>query len=372
MVFINIYKIFKLSNNKGAKAFYLFFVIAFLLFFLEFFSTTFLIGILLKLLNNDTTVFNNQILNNLELYLKNLSLFKLTLYTIFIFLFKNILLLLFKYYQMKYSFEFQKNLSVSLLKKILISDLLSFQNENSAIKFRNMYTEVGWVRKLMLQSADLLTEMFVISGITLTLIFYDPILVGISIIFFGTTIGLIYFAFLKKNRKWAEERIIVGGNLILNIIQSLSSVKEIKIFKKIKKTIKYFDESYAKYIRNAITHGLVKNASKPYLETFTILFIFIIINYFSSIGVSDDEIFSKLGIFFICIVRIMPSLLKIYNIVYSINFLQNSVNLIKDEIVDEQVFLEEIKKEKTSRKSMLRPLKLRTLHINIPRLKIEF
>ena len=42
----------------------------------------------------------------------------------------------------------------------------------------------------------------------------------------------------------------------------------------------------------------------------------------------------------------MPSLLKIYNIVYSINFLQNSVNLIKDEIVDEQVFLEEIKKEK--------------------------
>ena len=61
-----------------------------------------------------------------------------------------------------------------------------------------MYTEVGWVRKLMLQSADLLTEMFVISGITLTLIFYDPILVGISIIFFGTTIGLIYFAFLKK------------------------------------------------------------------------------------------------------------------------------------------------------------------------------
>ena len=52
--------------------------------------------------------------------------------------------------------------------------LLSFQNENSAIKFRNMYTEVGWVRKLMLQSADLLTEMFVISGITLTLIFYDP------------------------------------------------------------------------------------------------------------------------------------------------------------------------------------------------------
>ena len=42
----------------------------------------------------------------------------------------------------------------------------------------------------------------------------------------------------------------------------------------------------------------------------------------------------------------MPSLLKIYNIIYSINFLQNSVNLIKDEIVDEQVFLEEIKRKK--------------------------
>ena len=54
----------------------------------------------------------------------------------------------------------------------------------------------------------------------------------------------------------------------------------------------------------------------------------------------------------------MPSLLKIYNIIYSINFLQNSVKLIKDEIVDEQVFLEEIKKEKKiSKRLMLSPLK---------------
>ena len=370
MVFVNIYNLFKLSNNKDIKAFYLFFVIAFVLFFLEFFSTTFLIGILLKLLNNETVVFNNQILNNFEIYLKNLSLFKLTFYTIIIFLCKNILLLLFKYYQTKYSFEFQKNLSVSLLKKILISDLLSFQKENSAIKFRNMYTEVGWVRKLMLQSADLLTEIFVISGIALTLIFYDPILVAISIIFFGVTIGFIYFAFLKKNRKWADERIKIGGSLILSIIQSLSSVKEIKIFKKIRKTLEYFDETYSKYIRNAITHSLVKNASKPYLETFTVIFIFFIINYFSSIGIPDDEIFSKLGIFFICIVRIMPSLLKIYNIIYSINFLQNSVKLIKDEIVDEQVFLEEIKKEKKNKQKIdVESIEIKNLTYKYPKTK---
>ena len=126
----------------------------------------------------------------------------------------------------------------------------------------------------MLQSADLLTEIFVISGIALTLIFYDPILVAVSIIFFGVTIGFIYFAFLKKNRKWAEKRIKVGGSLILSIIQSLGSVKEIKIFKKIRKTLEYFDETYSKYIKNAITHSLVKNASKPYLETFTVIFIF--------------------------------------------------------------------------------------------------
>ena len=61
-----------------------------------------------------------------------------------------------------------------------------------------MYTEVGWVRKLMLQSADLLTEMFVISGITLTLIFYDPILVGISIIFWNYNWLNLLCIFKKK------------------------------------------------------------------------------------------------------------------------------------------------------------------------------
>ena len=220
-----------------------------------------------------------------------------------------------------------------------------FQKDHSAFKLRNIYTEVGWVRKLMLQSADLLTEVFTIVGISLLLIFYDPFLVIISIIFFGTSIGLMYFAFYKKNKKWANERIELSGNLILNIIQSLSSVKEIKIFKKIGTTVEYFQSNYRKYIKNTITHGLVKSASKPLVETFTILFIFLVVNYSIYIGIAREDLFSKLGIFFICIIRIMPSLLKIYNITYTINFLKSSVNLIKDQIVDENDYLDEIKRE---------------------------
>jgi len=367
MVLTKIYEIFKLSNKKDTKIFYLFFLIAFLVLFLEFFSTTFLIGILLKLLNNENVIFNNQILNNFELFLKNLSLYKLTFYTIVIFLIKNILMIFFKYFQMKYSFEFQKNLSISLLKKILITDLLEFQNENSAVKLRNIYTEVGWIRKLINQSADLLTEIFIIFGIALTLIFYDPLLVIITIIFFGASIGLIYFAFLKKNKRWSDERLQLSGNLILNIIQSLNSVKEIKIFKKMRKTVEYFNATYAKYIRNAIKHGIVKNASKPYIETLTVIFIFLTINYFSYAGFAQDEIFSKLGIFFICIVRIMPSLLKIYNIVYTINFLSNSVTLIKNEIVDEEVFLDEVRKEKnTEQKYDVETIEIKNLSFKYP------
>ncbi|MBD1139688.1 ABC transporter ATP-binding protein [Pelagibacterales bacterium SAG-MED38] len=346
MILPKIYNLFKISNKKDIRVFYYFFIIAFVVFFLEFFSTAFLIGILIKLLNDETVIFSNQILNNFEIYLKNLELFEILFYTLIIFLFKNILLVIFRFFQLKYSMEFQKNLSISLLKKILISDLLSVQKDNSAYKFRNIYTEVGWVRKLMLQTADLLTETFIIAGIALTLIFYDPYLVLFSILFFGTSIGIIYFAFYKKNKKWADERLKLGGNLILNIIQSLSSVKEIKIFRKIKKTVEYFDLTYQKYIRNAIIHGIVKSSSKPWVETFTIFFIFLVIYYFSSEGYAQDEIFSKLGIFFICLVRIMPSLLKIYNIIYTINFLENSVNLIKDEIVDDLVYQNEIQKEK--------------------------
>ena len=221
MILPKIYNLFKISNKKDIRVFYYFFIIAFVVFFLEFFSTAFLIGILIKLLNDETVIFSNQILNNFEIYLKNLELFEILFYTLIIFLFKNILLVIFRFFQLKYSMEFQKNLSISLLKKILISDLLSVQKDNSAYKFRNIYTEVGWVRKLMLQTADLLTETFIIAGIALTLIFYDPYLVLFSILFFGLSIGIIYFAFYKKNKKWADERLKLGGNLILNIIQQV-------------------------------------------------------------------------------------------------------------------------------------------------------
>ncbi len=348
MVLVNLYNLFKFTNKKNINIFYLFFIIGFIILLLEFFSTTFLIGILLKLVDKDTIIFENHYLNNLELFLKSLSLFQISLYTIAIFTIKNVLLLLFKYWQIKYSFEFQKNLSISLLKKIFISDLLSFQRDNSAFKFRNIYTEVGWVRKLMTQVADLVTECFIIVGIIGILVFYDPILVLISVTFFLSSIGIIYFAFYKKNQKWSEERIELSGNLILNIIQSLNSVKEIKIFRKIKKTIDYFGKNYINYINNAVTHGVVKSASKPWIETCSIIFIFIIINFFLSQGINEQEIFSKLGVFFICIVRIMPSILRIYNITYTINFLKSSVSLIKKEIVNEEKYNLEVSKENIS------------------------
>ena len=352
MIIKDLYQLYKSSNKKNLSIFYLFFIIAFFILFLEFFSTAFLIGILLKLINNDTVIFNNDYLYNIEIFLKNLSLYKISLYTICIFAAKNILLLLFKYWQMKYSFGFQKDLSASLLKKICISDILEFQNDNSALKLRNIYTEVGWVRKLLTQVADLITEVFIIIGIISILIFYDPMFVLISILFFSVTIGLMYLTFFRKNQKWSEERIDLSGKLILNILQSLSSIKEIKIFRKIEKTVDYFQKNYTKYIKNAITHGLVKNASKPWIETLTIIFIFLIINFFLLRGVAQEEIISKLGIFFICIIRIMPSMLKVYNIVYTINFLKNSVALIKNELVDDEIYISEVQKERTENKEI--------------------
>ena len=63
---------------------------------------------------------------------------------------------------------------------------------------------------------------------------------------------------------------------------------------------------------------------------------------------NEQEIFSKLGVFFICIVRIMPSILRIYNITYTINFLKSSVSLIKKEIVNEEKYNLEVSKENIS------------------------
>ena len=57
MILPKIYNLFKISNKKDIRVFYYFFIIAFVVFFLEFFSTAFLIGILIKLLNDETVIF---------------------------------------------------------------------------------------------------------------------------------------------------------------------------------------------------------------------------------------------------------------------------------------------------------------------------
>ena len=84
-------------------------------------------------------------------------------------------------------------------------------------------------------------------------------------------------------------------------------------------------------------------------------------------GVNEEEIFSKLGIFFICIVRIMPSFLRIYNIVYTINFLKSSISLIKQEIVNEEKYLKEVSKEDISNKSIdIKKIKISNLSYKYP------
>ena len=119
-----------------------------------------------------------------------------------------------------------------LLGKYLYEPYLNIIKENSALKIRNLQMEASKFSKCLGAYMITIIEIMVSISLVIVMFFFDPKLSSLIILIPMIMIFGFYLFAKVKTIKWSEKKIFHNGKAIKILMECLSAMKEIKIFKK--------------------------------------------------------------------------------------------------------------------------------------------
>ena len=284
------------------------------------------------------TDYNNFMAGNnffLEIYKKlnfdveNFILF-FSLFLLIIFILKFFYFSKMYFYQFKYINNLLVNLSSNLLKKYLTSSIEFHSNEDNSKLIRNIKDEIAmYCTGLIQQIVILFNEVAIfitILSLTLFLITKQFLIVFFSIII----LSVIYYIFIKPiYHKFGIQRQFYSNLMIKFIINPLSAIKDVKIFKAENYFYMKFKHSVEKLgYANAVVTTL-NQIPRLGLELFSVILITIFIFYNFNKEILDGEFLSIVGLLAISVFKLIPSISKILNSLNGIKYASPSLQILE-------------------------------------------
>ncbi len=299
-----------------------------LIIFITLFSFLELIGIasifpLVKVISDPEMINELEIVRRFNLNL--LSQTQIVVYSLLsfgtIYFFKSCYAIFLVWFNATLLFKIQMRLSKELYNHYLFSSYLFHKNVNTSELVRNVKDEVSnLVKNLFVPCIVIISELLILSSIIFFLIYLNPLIILILVSFFSF-FGILFYSFANKRIKtWGELKLIWEKTKLMNLFQSFSSIKDIKL----SRTENFFTE---KFFESAYLSGnqFRKNSILSSLPRYILEFFFIaiIIFYFYTNfknGISLISILPILAVYVAAAYRVLPSFLKLYSNFQMIKF----------------------------------------------------
>lgn len=304
------------SKEKIKTLIFIFFTI--ITSFLEAISIALIFPVIIFLLgsqNSSLYDFKFFSLINLNLESENV-VFILLFLLVFVFLLKSIFLIYFQWWKNNFANFLQLHISTSILKNYLYMPYLKSININSAIKLRNILTEVPKIRKSFISLMTIFVEFSIIS-ILISIIFYvQPYSALVAGIFFLLIFSLYNYFFKNLLKTWGNERLKYSGKVIKDLKDSFSGTNEIKTFYRENFFINKFysnEKQLLKYIKFFATFNI---SPRIVLEFFAVLLIVVSIIVMFNLNYNNTDILATVMVLGAAGVRILPSsgsLISLFN-----------------------------------------------------------
>jgi ABC-type bacteriocin/lantibiotic exporter with double-glycine peptidase domain len=241
----------------------------------------------------------------------------------FLFLLKNLLYLLSQYFFLNFSYKVQNNLSTYLFKKYLSYKYSLFLSFKSSTLIRNVFENCETIsRAFIVNSINFFCEIFIILGLIFIVITQS----NLSSIYLILLIFLFTFIYLFFSRSfaitWGSSKINLDNQKLKFLQEGLSSFKELKVFDKGEYYLKNFYRMTSKSNQLNIKFGILQLIPRFYLEVmgaFTII-ILIFLNLEKNGSKNFLNLLPMLSLYFVVIMRILPSINRIVNSLESFRF----------------------------------------------------
>lgn len=233
---------------------------------------------------------------------------------------KNIFLTILSYLQFKFLKEVKFELGNIAFNVYLKKNFIHHLNLNSSKIIRNINDTtfaVEAVKNLMI----IISELFVVIGISIFLFFYQPLSTLISLILMIFFLLIFQIFFHKKSKTYGEGRFLSEEKKLKFIKDIFGSIKDIKIKNKESFFLKKFNDVNKMLTSFEMKQGFLSSLPRFWLEWTTILVMVTLIFYFINQSFEVEKYFVILGVFAAAAFRLMPSFSRIISALQRMKFI---------------------------------------------------
>tara|TARA_B100001093_G_C26856751_1_gene1027808 strand:- start:676 stop:2427 length:1752 start_codon:yes stop_codon:yes gene_type:complete len=283
--------------------------------------------------------------DNFKIKLESLNLFSLNEFNkesvilivvgllLIIYTTKNIFLTILSYLQFKFLKEIKYELGNIAFKSYIKKNFINHLNTNSSEIIRNI-NDTTFATEAVKNLMIIISEIFVVFGISIFLFIYQPLSTLISLILMIFFLLVFQFFFHTKSKAYGEGRFYFEEKKLKFIKDIFGSIKDIKINNK----ENFFFKKFNKVNKNLATFEMKQNflSSLPrfWLEWTTILIMVILIFYFINQKLEIERYFVILGVFAAAAFRLMPSFSRIIAALQRMKFVHPVLAEYKKIILD--------------------------------------
>ena len=257
------------------------------------------------------------------------------------FLLKNLFTVLYQIWQSVFVLRAEKYLASELFKSYLSRNMNFFSSEHSGTIYRNMTVEIKNVTKSLAAFFTLLIEIFLVFTIAIFLFYLYPketLFTSLMLGIFGFII--LYFGY-GKIRNLSEKRARIDKKYNKNLLDTLNSIKDIKLHNKGNFFLKIHDTLKNKYFFNIKSFSIINAFPKPVLEFFFIALVVAYLFYSININKNISEALSIISIFAVASLRLLPAVSRILISVQSLKFRYISFKILQNELTEKSKIFEE-------------------------------
>jgi ABC-type multidrug transport system fused ATPase/permease subunit len=271
-----------------------------------------------------------------------LELIKFIIIFIIIFYFIKFFFFIFLYWkQSKFISQFSQNLSAKLFQGYISMPYSEHLKRNSTTLINNINGEVGIYATGLNAFLTITSEIAIIFGIIIMLIFIEPLASFYVFIFMSTGSFLLHF-FTKQRLLYLGETRQINERFISKYSsESFHGIKDIKILNK----ENYFFNNFKNKIiikSNINTRSnLIIQLPRVYLELISIIGVAIIIFVMVLQGKNISIIVTFLGIFIAASFRILPSLNRIISSIQNLKLSEPVVKNLSQELINLSFYQQE-------------------------------
>jgi len=236
-------------------------------------------------------------------------------------------------YQARTTASINLRISTELYEKYLNLDWVLLAKKDIPSILRNINIETAnFSTKNINSIIALITDSLFIIGLIMLLIVIEP-KASISSITFLTIFSLLIFIKTKSyNLRFGKIRAKQTQILNKHLIQTFRAIRNIKIANIEKNFTYFFKKNCYSEIRVRTNQNIIQQLPRGFLEVIGVITVVFLILILNLIDVDFENSVSFIGIFFLCMIRLLPAINRILQSIQALRYGKSTVNILLSEL----------------------------------------